>query len=126
MRYLTVLKNDGFTEHDAWFLVTNYGKQTEIILELYKNRKEKDNPTKLILAELQFGIANEMVQNPMDFFIRRTGRLYFDIDSVRTYMEPVLQELKAIFKTDDAQILEWKETLMMELTEHSDFSMERV
>jgi glycerol-3-phosphate dehydrogenase len=119
------IKTNGFTEHDAWFLVTNYGKQTETILELYQNRKETDNPTKLILAELQFGIAYEMVQNPMDFFIRRTGRLYFDIDSIRTYMEPVLKEFKTIFKTDDAQILEWKEGLYKEIKEHSDFSMER-
>jgi glycerol-3-phosphate dehydrogenase len=120
------IKSDGFTEHDAWFLVTNYGKQTETVLELYQNRKETDNPTKLILAELQFGIGYEMVQNPMDFFIRRTGRLYFDIESVRTYMEPVLKEFKTIFKSDDTQILEWKEALHKELTEHSDFSMERV
>ena len=120
------IKADGFTEHDAWFLVTNYGKQTETILELYQQRKEKDNPTKLILAELQFGIAHEMVQDPMDFFIRRTGRLYFDIDSVRTYMEPVLKELKRIFNTDDSKISQWKDTLNKELKEHSDFSMERV
>jgi len=119
------IKTDGFIEHDAWFLVTNYGKQTETILELYQKRKEKDNPTKLILAELQFGIAHEMVQDPMDFFIRRTGRLYFDIDSVRTYMEPVLKEFKTIFKTDDAKIGSWKEALQKELKEHSDFSMER-
>lgn len=117
------IKADGFTEHDAWFLVTNYGKQTETIFELYQQRKEKDNPTKLILAELQFGIAHEMVQDPMDFFIRRTGRLYFDIDSVRTYMEPVLKELKRIFNTDDSKISQWKDTLNKELKEHSDFSI---
>ena len=120
------IKADGFTEHDAWFLVTNYGKQTETIFELYQQRKEKDNATKLILAELQFGIAHEMVQDPMDFFIRRTGRLYFDIDSVRIYMEPVLKELKRIFNTDDSKISQWKDTLNKELKEHSDFSMERV
>lgn len=120
------IKSDGFTEHDAWFLVTNYGKQTETILELYQNRKESDIATKLILAELEFGIAHEMVQDPMDFFIRRTGRLYFDIDSVRTYMEPVLKEFQVIFNTDDVEILEWKDTLTKELKQHSDFSMERV
>ncbi len=119
------IKTDGFTEYDAWFLVTNYGKQTETILEQYKVRKEKNNPTKLILAELQFGITFEMVHNPMDFFIRRTGRLYFDIENVRTYMEPVLKEFKTIFKVDDAQILDWKEALQKEMKEHSDFSMER-
>ncbi len=120
------IKEEGFTAHDAWFLVTNYGKQTETILELYQNRKETDIATKLILAELEFGIAYEMVQDPMDFFIRRTGRLYFDIDSVRTYMNPVLKEFKTIFKTDDAKILVWKDTLNKELKAHSDFSMERV
>jgi len=120
------IKSEGFTQHDAWFLVTNYGKQTETILELYQKRKETDNPTKLILAELQFGIAHEMVQDPMDFFIRRTGRLYFDIDSVRTYMQPVLQELKTIFKMDDAKTVQWREALNKELKVHSDFSMERV
>ncbi len=120
------IKADGFTEHDAWFLVTNYGKQTETILGYYEKRTEKDNVTRMILAELQFGIAYEMVQDPMDFFIRRTGRLYFDIDSVRQFMEPVLQELQTVYKVDDAQVLKWKETLMEELKEHSDFSMERI
>lgn len=129
-KYITAIYEriqiDGFSEYDAWFLVTNYGKQTETVLELYSKRKEADNATKLILAELQFGIAYEMVQDPMDFFIRRTGRLYFDIDSVRQFMEPVLQELQTVYKVDDTQVLEWKETLMEELKEHSDFSMERV
>ena len=119
------IKGDGFTEHDAWFLVTNYGKQTETILEYYSERKEKDKATRLILAELEFGIAFEMVQNPMDFFIRRTGRLYFDIDSIRDYMEPILNEFKSIYEVDDAQILEWKEILQNELKEHSDFSLKR-
>ena len=129
-KYITTIhdriKTDGFTEHDAWFLVTNYGKQTETILGYYEKRTEKDNVTRMILAELQFGIAYEMVQDPMDFFIRRTGRLYFDIDSVRQFMEPVLQELQTVYKVDDTQVLKWKQTLMEELKEHSDFSMERV
>jgi glycerol-3-phosphate dehydrogenase len=119
------IKEDGFTEHDAWFLVTNYGKQTEAILEYYKNRTEKDHHTRMILAELEFGIAYEMVENPMDFFIRRTGRLYFDIDSIRDYSKPILNEFKSAYKVDDAQILEWKEILQEELKEHSDFSLER-
>ena len=119
------IKGDGFTEHDAWFLVTNYGKQTETILEYYNKRKEEDKATRLILAELEFGIAFEMVQNPMDFFIRRTGRLYFDIGSIRDYMKPILNEFKSAYEIDDAQILEWTETLQSELKEHSDFSLER-
>ncbi len=120
------IKADGFTEYDAWFLVTNYGKQTETILETYAALKDEDPYVRLIKAELRFGIDYEMVQNPMDFFIRRTGRLYFDIDSIRNHLEPILEEFKTIYKTDDAQLLVWKETLQNEMAEHSDFSLERV
>ena len=35
------LEPDGFSKYDAWYLVTNYGAQTDIILELYGKRKEK-------------------------------------------------------------------------------------
>ncbi|HZJ19092.1 MAG TPA: glycerol-3-phosphate dehydrogenase/oxidase, partial [Pricia sp.] len=120
------MKPDGFTEHDAWALVTRYGKQTETILKTYKSVKDTDQYVRMAKAELRFCIAYEMVQNPMDFFIRRTGRLYFDIDSVRKLMEPVLEEFKAIYKVDDSQILEWRETLQAELDEHSNFSLDRV
>lgn len=119
------IKEDGFAPYNAWFLVTNYGIQTETILENYSKRKEEDKEVRMALAELQFGIDYEMVQNPMDFFIRRTGRLYFDIDSVRSLMEPVLEEFKKVFKVDDAQILNWKEELQAQIKRHSYFSMDR-
>ncbi len=77
-------------------------------------------------AELRFGIEYEMVQNPMDFFIRRTGRSYFDIDSVRNLTDPILEEFKCMYKTGDARISAWKEELCREIEEHSDFSLERI
>ena len=119
------IKSDGFTEHDAWFLVTNYGKQTEVILDTYAKLVEKDNDVRLAKAELTFGIDYEMVQNPMDFFIRRTGRLYFDIDSIRTLMEPILKEFQNRFGVSDEITGGWKKTLEAELKEHSDFSLTR-
>lgn len=119
------IKPEGFSKHDAWFLVTNYGEQTESILELYEKRTEPDNATKLILAELEYGISNEMVLNPMDFFIRRTGRLYFDIESVIQYLQPVLTEFKKFFNVEETQLTTWQETLEKEIKEHSDFSLNR-
>ncbi|MFH6603266.1 glycerol-3-phosphate dehydrogenase/oxidase [Maribacter algicola] len=120
------IKVDGFTEYDAWFLVTNYGKQTETILETYTSLKDKDNYVRMAKAELHFGVDYEMILTPMDFFIRRTGRLYFDIDSVRNLMEPILEEFKTIFKTDGQQISDWRETLQAQIEEHSNFSLDRV
>ena len=121
------IKLNGFTEYDAWFLVTNYGKQAEIILETYATFDSTvDKYERMAKAELHFGIDYEMIQNPMDFFIRRTGRLYFDIDSMRSLIEPILQEFKVIYKVDDAQLSAWKEELLQEIDEHSNFSIDRL
>jgi glycerol-3-phosphate dehydrogenase len=119
------IKGDGFSKYNAWFLVTNYGIQTETILTYYLKQKADTNEIRLALAELHFGIDFEMVQNPMDFFIRRTGRLYFDIDSVRTLMDPVLAEFKNRYKVDDVQLANWREELNAQIEECSNFSLDR-
>nr|WP_299072035.1 glycerol-3-phosphate dehydrogenase/oxidase [uncultured Allomuricauda sp.] len=120
------IKEDGFSEYDAWYLVTNYGKQTEAILENYAALRNKDVYLRMLRAEAQFAIAHEMVLNPMDFFIRRTGRLYFDIDSIRNYMEPIQEEFKKAFGYDTGQLEFFKEKMEEELESHSNFSLERV
>lgn len=120
-----ILKPDGFTKYDAWYLVTNYGKQTETILETYAALKDKNKAVRLLKAELHFGIHYEMVQNPMDFFVRRTGRLYFDIESVTTFMEPVLAEFQAVFSLNEEQIVAYRKTLKALIAEHADFTVER-
>ena len=120
------IKADGFSNYDAWFLVTNYGKQTEIILENYAGLKDKDAHVRMAKAELIFGVEFEMVTNPMDFFIRRTGRLYFDINSVRQLMEPIMEELAKLLKSSEEEISQWRSILEKELEEHSNFSVERV
>ncbi|MEZ4809679.1 MAG: glycerol-3-phosphate dehydrogenase/oxidase [Allomuricauda sp.] len=116
---------DGFEEHDAWYLVTTYGKQTEAILQTYSAKNDKDARTRMIKAEAHFTIAHEMALDPLDFFIRRTGRLYFDIDSVREYMAPVLEEFQAAYGYDASQLELFREKLEEELESHSNFSLER-
>lgn len=120
------LTPEGFSHYDAWYLVTNYGKQTETILQYYAKQKEDDHVLGMAKAELKFTIENEMVQTPMDFFIRRTGRLYFDIDSIRNLMEPILAEFKTIYKLDDEVINSYRKTLEREMDEHSNFSLDRI
>jgi glycerol-3-phosphate dehydrogenase len=119
------IKPEGLSSYDAWYLVTNYGIQTETILELYEKIVGKDSSVRMAKAELQFGVAYEMIQTPIDFFVRRTGRLYFDIQSVRSLMTPILQEFQAIFKVDDITIEEWRKTLTAKIEKHSNFSLEK-
>jgi glycerol-3-phosphate dehydrogenase len=69
----------------ARYLVENYGKQSEEILSATSS--SEDPELSLIKAELQFGIDREMVSSLSDFFIRRTGLVYFDIHRVRKWKE---------------------------------------
>ncbi|NAS31049.1 FAD-dependent oxidoreductase [Flavobacteriaceae bacterium R38] len=120
------IQGNGFVSYDAWYLVTNYGKQTEKILEKYASFKDEDIYVRMIKAELHFGVEHEMIQTPMDFFIRRTGRLYFDIDSMRSLMDPVLEEFKKIFGLDQAVVENYRNILLNTIDRHSDFSFDRV
>ncbi|MBT8321238.1 MAG: glycerol-3-phosphate dehydrogenase/oxidase, partial [Eudoraea sp.] len=53
------IEREGFSHYDAWYLVTNYGKQTEQILENYQKTNGQDSEERMILAELEFGLAYE-------------------------------------------------------------------
>lgn len=121
------LKEDGFTPYDAWFLVSNYGAQTETILEIYNEIPGDNIYERMIRAEYRFGVDYEQVRYPMDFFIRRTGRLYFDIDGLRNLLEPILEEHKHIFTQDTAEdINEYRNVLHKEIELHANFSLDRV
>ena len=92
-----ILKPSGLKELDARYLVHNYGTQTDTVLEQFNTIKEADPELRLLKAELWFCIQFEMVQNPCDFFIHRTGRLYFDIASVKKFKQPILEEFSKVF-----------------------------
>jgi len=95
------LKFHGFSKIDAEYLVHNYGKQTDVILKKFEELTEINPIIGLAKAELWFCMQHEMVQTPLDFLIRRTGRLYFDIESVKTLKEPILSEFMTVFNWDN-------------------------
>ena len=81
---------DGLT---AVYLVENYGQQTEEILRYFlQQRHVQDKDLALLLAELWFCFHHEMIVTLSDFFLRRTGRLNFDIHSVLKWKEQVADE----------------------------------
>ncbi|MBC2838030.1 glycerol-3-phosphate dehydrogenase/oxidase [Robiginitalea sp. SC105] len=120
------LKRDGLDRHAAWKLVTTYGDQSEVILERFDALEDKDPQWRLLKAELEFGVGFEMVQNPMDFLIRRTGRLYFDIGVVKDYLDQVVAECARLLQADPETAAGWKETMEEEIARHSTFSLEPV
>jgi len=91
----------GFTQKDAEYLVYNYGQQTDVILKKFDALLDENQQQRLIKAEVWFTINYEMACTPTDFFMRRTGRLFFDMPSVKEYKSLVLQEFKNMFLWDD-------------------------
>ena len=88
----------------ANYLVSNYGKQTDEILALFDKADENDPQTRLGLAELAFTLENESTFTLLDFFERRTGRLYFNINSIEQLKMPVALEMKTYFSWDEEKL----------------------
>ncbi|MCU0398808.1 MAG: glycerol-3-phosphate dehydrogenase/oxidase [Cyclobacteriaceae bacterium] len=84
-------------EYFSEYLVHTYGRQTEIILDLINDLESDNVSTRLARAELQYCIQQEMVFTACDFFIRRTGMLYFDINRLEQIKEVILKDMSAYF-----------------------------
>ncbi len=97
------LKNSGFTKNNAAYLVHNYGKQTDIIIDKFDELKESNIELRLLKAEIWFTIQHEMTCTPTDFFMRRTGRLFFDKPSVDNYKNDVLNEFTTYFNWSELE-----------------------
>jgi glycerol-3-phosphate dehydrogenase len=115
------LKSFGFSKIDTDYLVHNYGKQTDVILKKFEELTEINPKIRLAKAELWFCLQYEMVQTPLDFFIRRTGRMYFDIESVRTLKETILNEFTSIFNWDTQIIEKYRKELEIAIANANTF-----
>lgn len=81
------------------YLVHTYGRAAEQIIG---EAKSKD----LILAELDYCLDNEMILSASDFFVRRTGSLFFNIHRMTGGIDPVLLVMQ--------QRLGWDKTKMQQ------------
>jgi len=74
-----------------------------------------------VLAELAYTTENEMVCSLQDFFDRRTGRINFNIDSVRRTKARVGAELANTHQWNASELTEELRALDEVLKERSSF-----
>ena len=100
---LTRCHDLGLTASEADLLINRYGSNTDTLLNIIeKLKKQEQNPLPLILrAQIHYCIEQEMCSTPTDFFIRRTGALYFDIALVKMWEKDVLLYMKNLLAWDD-------------------------
>lgn len=109
----------GLTQEQVQYLVFTYGTDAEVIIDkVYEHLQAIGDPAQTLLyAELLYGIEQEMVTGLADFFIRRTGRVYFDPAYVDKYYRLASQYIAEILEQDALtarHALEWFEAARRE------------
>ena len=124
-RYVNAVRKQvvalGLGRELASYLVENYGKQSDRILKQLSRFDSDDAELALIKSELHFAIEKEMTCSSVDFFMRRTGRLYFDIKSVFKYQNKVNAELAYVLGWDDQQKVKDRDLLHQEINKSLGF-----
>ncbi|TDM12950.1 glycerol-3-phosphate dehydrogenase/oxidase [Macrococcus bovicus] len=113
----------GLTREEVISLIDHYGSNTPLILNIAQAQRgdTKGLPLK-VYSQLVYSIQNEMLQTPSDFFVRRTGALYFDIHFVNQYKEAVIAAMTELLHYNDQQVNEYTaelEQLIKEATHPS-------
>ena len=78
----------------GWYLTTVYGEQSQAILDKMPEFSSDSPDIALARAEAWFTTHHEMVNSASDFFVRRTGRLYFDIGSIAEVRASIMKDLQ--------------------------------
>lgn len=92
----------GLSSDEAEDLVHRYGSNIDRLYEIIRTMGEEAphyNLSKAVFAMLIYALEEEMTATPADFFIRRSGAMFFHIDWVRTWKDAVVDYM--------AQRLHW-------------------
>jgi len=91
-------KELGIEEPIASQLIQRYGSNIDIFFQVFTENikhamEEQIDP--IVLAELIYAMEHEAAYKPVDFFIRRTGALFFDIGWVTQHKDSVIRYMSS-------------------------------
>jgi len=96
----------GLDQEVAAKLVNRYGSNVDTVFEIYQtkqNEASKEGIDPVVFAELTYAIEYELAYKPVDFFIRRTSALFFDINYVHTHKASVINYMAKVFGWEKKQ-----------------------
>jgi glycerol-3-phosphate dehydrogenase len=117
-----MMQPEGFGKEDTITLVHNFGHDAEIIFDKYAELEEEDREVRMAKAELWYCVNFEMVALALDFFERRTGRMYFDVPSIEKLKVPVVDEMARLLAWSDDQKSGQLQILNEKLAEVTNFN----
>lgn len=97
-------KTLGLEEAEAAELVTRYGSNvTHVFAFLNDGEAEKYGLPKAVWASLRYAMAYEMALTPVDFLLRRSSYMLFDIDKANAYKDKIVEAMASVLKWSDKQ-----------------------
>ncbi|GIN94907.1 aerobic glycerol-3-phosphate dehydrogenase [Siminovitchia terrae] len=109
----------GLTEQEIRYLVSKYGSNVDVLLNWSLEARPSVN--RLLYAELMYAIHDEMTVSPADFFIRRTGDLYFNIQRINRCKKEAVQLMSDIFKWSTEQKRAYEDELDLQVRKAIDY-----
>lgn len=86
-------------------LVEAYGRQTDVILAQMGDADYSEAEISLLKAEAWYAVHHEMVATLQDFFVRRTGLIYFEIRKVKQYKHEIALYFQSVLGWDDERMV---------------------
>ncbi|KAF0994803.1 glycerol-3-phosphate dehydrogenase/oxidase [Geobacillus sp. TFV-3] len=87
----------GLTKEEGARLARQYGTNVDRLFALSKQYDRSSGLTRETFIRLVYAMEEEMAAKPVDYFIRRTGALLFDINAVRREKEAVVAFMAQYF-----------------------------
>ncbi|MFN7249393.1 MAG: glycerol-3-phosphate dehydrogenase/oxidase [Anaerobacillus sp.] len=118
----------GLSEKEALKLTKLYGTNVNKVYEIIRTKGDQAkqyNLTVEVFAALVYGIKEEMVATPVDFFNRRTSAIFFNIDWVRKWKEPVLLYMKQRFNWTIEEVNAHRYSVELEI-EHATIPVDEI
>lgn len=96
-RYIKEGERVGLSSKETEKIFYRFGSNTESVLK-YAQGEILSGLSLYWSIQLQYCLEEEMIAGAEDFFVRRTGAFYFDIDEVRKYKEAVVNHMSNYFQ----------------------------
>ncbi|GIN73876.1 aerobic glycerol-3-phosphate dehydrogenase [Bacillus sp. J14TS2] len=103
----------GLTQEEGRKLAKLYGTNVDTVFD-YLPEQQGELPV-IMQAQLLYAIHHEMAVQPVDFFIRRTGELLFDVELVQQWKDAVIKEMASLFHWTEGECKRAAEVLEHEL-----------
>ena len=107
----------GLTTEEGLILASKYGTNIDFLFQYAKEctEQEENQLTPFVYAQLMYAIEHEMVLKPVDFFIRRTGAVFFNIHWAKEWKEPIISKMEEMFGWTSEQTNEYTAELEKEI-----------